>query len=86
MKVFDAGRTAYTVAQSENILGELRAHSHYCSREVFLAAKVFEADFAEAFAVFVHEHAHVFGHDGSREFTDSLTGLLEAVVSHRKGH
>jgi hypothetical protein len=84
MTVFDAGITTYTVAQSETILGELRDHRRYSSREVFLAAEVFEADFAEAFAIFVHEHAHVFGYDGSRGFTDALTGLLETVVSHRK--
>jgi hypothetical protein len=51
---------------------------------VFLAAQLFEADFAEAFAVFVHEHAHVLGYDGSRGFTDALTGLLETVVLHRR--
>ncbi len=84
MTVFDAGETTYTVAESEVVLGELRDHRHYSSREVFLAAEVFEADFAEAFAVFVHEHAHVFGYDGSRAFTDALTSLLETVVVHRK--
>ena len=84
MTVFDAGKTTYTVARSESILGELRTERRYSTREVFLAAAVFEADFAEAFAVFVHEHAHVFGYDGSRGFTDALTGLLEQVVSHRK--
>ena len=71
--VFDAGKTTYTVAKSEALLGELRDHRHYSAREVFLAAEVFEAEFAEAFAVFVHEHAHVFGYDGSRGFTDALT-------------
>ena len=84
MTVFDAGRTEYTVAKSKVVLGELRQDRHYSSQEVFLATDVFEADFAEAFAVFVHEHAHIFGYDGSRGFTDALTGLLETVVAHRK--
>jgi hypothetical protein len=32
---------------------------------------------------FLHEHAHIFGYDGSRGFTDALTELLETVVRHR---
>jgi hypothetical protein len=84
MAFFDAGNTTYTVANTENVLGELRRDRHYNSREVFLAAQLFVADFAEAFAVFVHEHAHVLGYDGSRGFTDALTGLLETVVLHRR--
>jgi hypothetical protein len=34
-------------------------------------------------ATFLHEHAHIFGYDGSRGFTDAQTGLLETVVRHR---
>ena len=37
-------------------------------------------DFSEALAVFLHEHAHIFGYDGHRGFTDALTELIEAVV------
>jgi predicted metal-dependent hydrolase len=84
MAFFDVGSTTYTVATTETVLGELRQNRHYNSREVFLAAQLFEADFAEAFAVYVHEHAHVLGYDGSRGFTDALTGLLETVVLHRR--
>ena len=36
------------------------------------------------FAVFVHEHAHIYGFDGSWGFTDALTELLEIVISHRR--
>jgi len=42
------------------------------------------AEFSEALAVFLHEHAHIYGYDGSREFTDSLTELIETVVRYRK--
>ena len=51
---------------------------------MFLSARVFVADFAEALAVFLHEHAHIFGYDGSRGFTDALTELLETVVRERQ--
>ena len=45
---FDRGKTIYTVAESETILGELHRGRDYHSREVFLAADVFEAEFARA--------------------------------------
>ena len=34
--------------------------------------------------MFLHEHAHIFGHDGHRGFTDALTELIETIVRHRK--
>ena len=40
-------------------------------------------DFPEARAVFLHEHAHIFGYDGQRGFTDALTELLETVIRQR---
>jgi len=82
--VFDHGSTSYTVAQTETLLGELKNGRTYRSREVFLAADVFVMDFAEAFAVFLHEHAHIFGYDGHRGFTDALTELIDMVVRHRR--
>ena len=33
--------------------------------------------------MFLHEHAHIFGYDGQRGFTDALTELLETVIRHR---
>jgi hypothetical protein len=83
MSVFDKGRTSYTVAKTEGLLGELKKGRGYRSREVFLAEAVFESDFSRALAVFLHEHAHIFGYDGSRGFTDALTELLENVVRFR---
>lgn len=82
--VFDRSRTSYTVAETEAILGALREKRSYRSREVFLAAYVFVRDFAEAIAIFLHEHAHIFGYDGHRGFTDALTELIETIVRHRK--
>ncbi len=74
----------YSVAETEVLLGELKQHRHYASAELFLAAAVFAKDFAEALAIFLHEHAHIFGYDGSRGFTDALTQLIETVVRQRK--
>lgn len=82
--VFDKGNTSYTVARTDVILGALRSGRSYHSREVFLAESVFAADFSEALATFLHEHAHIFGYDGSRAFTDALTELLETVMRHRR--
>ncbi len=84
MSVLDKSRTTYTVAKTEAILGELKKGRSYRSREVFLAEEVFEADFARALAIFLHEHAHIFGCDGSRGFTDALTELLETVIRFRE--
>jgi len=53
------------------------------SQEVFLPSSVFVADFAQAFAIFLHEHTHILGHDGSR-VSDVLTKLIESVLRNRK--
>lgn len=84
--VFEKGktRTHYTVVKTEVVRGQLKSGRSYHSREVFLAESVFVSDFPEALATFLHEHAHIFGHDGSRGFTDALTELLETVVRFRR--
>jgi hypothetical protein len=81
--VFNKGATSYTVARTDIVLGQLKHGRAYRSREVFLAESVFVADFPNALATFLHEHAHIFGYDASRGFTDALTELLETVVRHR---
>jgi hypothetical protein len=81
--VFARQRATYTVTRTDVVLGELKRARKYRSLEVFLAEQVFATDFAEALAVYLHEHAHIFGHDGDRGFTDALTELLEAVVRFR---
>lgn len=83
--VFEKGRVLYSIAKTDVLLGELRQNRAYKSREVFFAESVFEFDFAKALAIFLHEHGHIFGHDGSRGFTDALTELLEQVVRQRAG-
>ena len=83
LTVFSKHHTRYTVARTDVVLGELKKGRGYRSQEVFLAEQVFVADFAEALAIFLHEHAHIFGHDGDRGFTDALTELIETVVRLR---
>ncbi len=83
LAVFDRGKLSYSVAASDAVLGELRTGRGHRSREVFLAEQTFVADFPEALAIFLHEHAHIFGYDGERGFTDALIELLETVIRQR---
>lgn len=73
----------YTVGRNSELLGELRRDRGYRSKEVYFDAEIFVSDLPCAAAIFLHEHAHVFGYDGSRGFTDALTELLETVIRHR---
>ena len=82
--LFAAKRVHCSVADTEAIMGALKHGRAYQSIEVYLAADVFVEEFARALAVFLHEHAHIFGYDGSRGFTDALTDLIEGVILHRK--
>ena len=81
--VFAKSTTNYSVIISDKVLGELKKGRFYRSHEVYLAESLFVGDFATAMATFLHEHAHIFGTDGSRGFTDSLTEMFESVVRYR---
>jgi hypothetical protein len=81
--VLDTKKVNYIVAVTEVLRGQLRKDRSYRSYEVFFAEKEFEYDFAEVLAVFLHEHAHIFGRDGSRDFTDALTEIVETIVRDR---
>ena len=81
---FRTRHVRYSVADTEAILGALKTGRGYQSIDVFLAASVFTEDLARALAIFLHEHAHVYGYDGSRGFTDALTELIEATIRHRQ--
>jgi hypothetical protein len=75
-----AGTTQYTVSESEVLLGQMKDARAYRSREVFLNEVVFLSEFGTALAVYLHEHAHIFGYDGSRGFSDALTEMIEQTV------
>lgn len=82
-KVLTKSKISCCVAETEVLLGQLKDNREWRSYEVFLAANVFLADFPEAISIYLHEHAHIFGYDGSRGFTDALTKLLAAVIANR---
>jgi len=84
MNIYEKRKTIYSVADTETLLGELKSEREYRSSEVFFSSKLFLDDFAKALAVFLHEHAHIFGYDGTRKFTDALTELIESVVRNRQ--
>jgi hypothetical protein len=81
--LFESRSTTYTIAETEVVLGTLRDGRGFRSSDVFLAAKLFTGPFSTAVAVFLHEHAHIFGYDGSRGFTDALTELIETIIAVR---
>jgi hypothetical protein len=81
--VFSKSLTNYFVINSNIVLGQLKSGRSYRSRDVFLADSIFVGDFPAAVAVYLHEHAHIFGIDGSRGFTDALTEMLEGVIRNR---
>ena len=83
VSVFEKSTTHYSVIISDKVLGELKRCRSYRSHDVYLAERIFVGDFATAMATFLHEHAHIFGNDGSRGFTDALTEMFESVVRHR---
>jgi len=82
--VFKARTPSYHVIWSDTLLGELRQDRAYNKADVYLSYTLFTSNFSRAFSVFLHEHAHVFGWDGRREFTDALTDLMEQAIEHRQ--
>ena len=83
MELSDQGRTTYSVAETESVLSQLKHDRGYLSREVYLSAQMFAADFPKALTLFLHEHAHIFGEASSRSFPEVLLELLESVVRDR---
>ncbi|MFN7888665.1 MAG: hypothetical protein ACK5OC_00110 [Pirellula sp.] len=71
---------SYLIADTESLLGAWQRSRGYRSREIYLASKLFDGPFRTAFATHLHECSHLFGHDGSRGFTDALTQLIEAIA------
>ena len=82
-RLFGTKHVRYSVADTDVILGALKQGRGYQNIEVYLAATVFAEDFGRALAIFLHEHAHICGYDGSRGFTDALTELIEGIIRHR---
>jgi hypothetical protein len=70
---------SYLIAETDALLGAWQRSRGYKCREIYLAAKLFCGPLRTAFATLLHEASHLFGTDGSRGFTDSLTSLFERI-------
>ena len=70
----------YLIADTHQILGAWQRTREYKSREIYFSAKLFSGPFNTGFATYLHECSHLFGHDGSRGFTDALTQLIESLA------
>jgi len=73
----------YTIGDSEEIVGELRIERSFRSNDVYLSKRFFLLNFAEALAILIHEFSHIYGYDGSRGFTNALTGLIMGIIKMR---
>ena len=67
------------------LLGELKNNSDYNSKTIYLHKDLFKSNFGRVFSSFLHELSHATGNgDGSREFSDCLTFLLEQSIEKNK--
>ncbi len=73
----------YTIGASDEIIGELRDKRTWQEKTVFLNKEVFLFSFGEGLAVLLHEWGHIYGYDGSRNFTDTLTEFIAQIVANR---
>lgn len=55
----------------------------YGDKTLALSERALKGDFSHALAVFLHESLHAYGGDGSRTFSDELTGVVESLCKHR---
>ena len=68
---------------SKDLLGELKNSSDINSKIIYLHQDLFKETFGKMFSVFLHELAHASGNDdGSREFSDSLTVLIQKCIDN----
>ncbi len=69
----------------KDILGELKNTSDYNSKVIYLHKDLFSKSLGHIMAVFLHELSHSLGHnDGSREFSDSLTILIQKCIDNNQ--
>ena len=70
----------------KELLGELKNGNDYNSKTIYLHNDLFKSNFGRIFSIFLHElsHASSGGADGSREFSDCLTFLLEQSIEKNK--
>lgn len=73
----------YVIGASKEIIGELRKTAVRHDKCVYLTKSVFTGRFSDAVAVLLHEWSHLYGHDGSRGFTDILTDFIARSIEER---
>ncbi len=67
----------------KDILGELKNTSDYNGKIIYLHKDLFQKSFGSMLSTFLHELCHSLGHnDGSREFSDSLTVLIQKCIDN----
>ena len=70
---------------SEKLLGELKSSGKtFGDKIVYLNKKLFTSNFGEVFSTLLHEFCHLFGRDGDRSFTDSLTIVMCRIINNPK--
>jgi hypothetical protein len=74
---------SYRITDSHVLRGQFIRQRRCRHVRVELAQSIFVDDLATALSVYLHEHGHLFGEDGSRAFTDVLTDVLEQVIRCR---
>lgn len=70
----------YTVGQNDEVIGELKQKRNYHDQHIFLNSIFFTFSFGDALAILLHEWAHIYGHDGSRSFSDALTYFISMIL------
>lgn len=84
----EAGRVynvSFMSVTSEKLLGELKSSGKtFGDKIVYLNKKLFNSNFGEVFSTLLHEFCHIFGRDGSRDFTDALTIVMCRIINNHK--
>jgi len=76
---------SYMSVTSDKLLGELQnSSSVYGDKTIYLNKKLFKDQFGRAFSTLLHEMCHIFGADGSRDFSDFLTVVMERIINSHK--
>ena len=75
--------STYLIGESEELIGELRERSSRYDNRVFLNKQFFLYDFSLAMSILLHEWGHIYGYDGSRDFTDALTEFIALIIKKR---
>lgn len=74
----------YTTSDNDDIIGELKKKRGYKQQHVFLNTNFFTFPFNEAIAILFHEWAHIYGYDGSRNFSDALTHFIALLLKNEE--